>query len=976
MNDIDDLNLSFLSCVSDDFASAESDSSVTVLHDQISCVLSNLGCNFNVVHINAQSLPAHYTDVVSSFSDTSIDAVLISESFLKPSLPSALYPLPGYQLIRNDRTGKGGGGVAIYLRSDIPFKIISSSPNNYSESAEYLLLQVIFHHSKVLLAVFYSPSLHIDYFSDLENILNDFLPLHDHTLLIGDFNTCLIKNDFRSRKLLSLLTSFNLHVLPLSATHQAPHCSASLLDLLVVSCLDAVALHGQLSSCFSYHDLIYLSFKVRPPKRKPKYVSLRSYKGIVLEELQADAAIIDWSSVFLCDDMEVKIVEFNRCLLSLFDKHAPFKRVKVKHFPAPWLNDDIKRVMVLRNRAKVRYKRLPSESNLLRYKLLRNRCSRMCRDAKRRYFHSSIQGSSAEQLWRFLKSQGIGKSSVSSSVSFDVNVVNKHFTQQPFLFNSLTKAKTLSDLSSSVPSHSPFTFMPVDEASVRKHILSISSQAVGHDNVCSKMIVPIVDVLLPVLTHLFNFSLVSGTFPSIWKKAHVIPLPKIANPTSPSHFRPISILPFLSKVLEHIVHKQLSAYLDTNNLLCAYQSGFRPGHSTVTALLKVTDDIRWAMDERKVTILVLLDFSSAFNSVDFDLLVGVLRSLNILSPALDWFDSYLRGRSQCTLSEESCSEWCALASGVPQGCVLSPLLFSVFINTVTYCLSSRFHLYADDLQLYTHFTVSEADVAVSNINRDLSVLSSWAASFGLLINPSKSQAIVIGSRYMCGSIDFSSLPSVIYNGSIIPYTFTAKNLGVFFDQNLSWTTHVDQICKRVYAAFHALKRLQNFLPFNTKVQLSQTLLLSLIDYADCCFLDITEELLGKLERLQNLAIRFVFDLRKYDHVSEFRRRLKWLTIRHRRNCHILCTLYKVLHGSCGPSYLRDCFSFLYPPNKPCRSHVSTLLHIPLHHSNFGSRSFSVHAVRLWNELPADIRSSKSFYSFKKKVKNHYLSLSQ
>ncbi|CAH2108919.1 unnamed protein product [Euphydryas editha] len=149
------------------------------------------------------------------------------------------------------------------------------------------------------------------------------------------------------------------------------------------------------------------------------------------------------------------------------------------------------------------------------------------------------------------------------------------------------------------------------------------------------MILPVLDNIASVITHIINFSLSCNVFPSLWKRAIVIPLPKTSNPTCLSQYRPISILPILSKVLESIVHKQLYSYLISNCLLCPYQSGFRPSHSTVGALLNVTEDIRWAMDNTKFTAMILLDFSSAFNSVDYDILLGTLRAVKISSTTID-----------------------------------------------------------------------------------------------------------------------------------------------------------------------------------------------------------------------------------------------------------------------------------------------------------------------------------------------------
>ncbi|CAH2228361.1 jg22406 [Pararge aegeria aegeria] len=193
--------------------------------------------NLNVIHINAQSIPAHYPDMLASFDSRNIHAILVSESWLKTCLPSTSYSLPGFRLIRNDRVGKGGGGVAIYLRSYIPFTVISmSSQPPLPDAAEHLLVEVLIsHYPKILLGVFYCPPYVSDYFRSFESLLEKEVPLYSHSIIFGDFNTCLLKNDYRSKKFLTTVESCNLSVLPLAATHYSPGCTPSLLDLIMVS---------------------------------------------------------------------------------------------------------------------------------------------------------------------------------------------------------------------------------------------------------------------------------------------------------------------------------------------------------------------------------------------------------------------------------------------------------------------------------------------------------------------------------------------------------------------------------------------------------------------------------------------------------------------------------------------------------------------------------------------------------------------
>ena len=241
---------------------------------------------------------------------------------------------------------------------------------------------------------------------------------------------------------------------------------------------------------------------------------------------------------------------------------------------------------------------------------------------------------------------GIGRSRKATTLGdrTDLNEINKHFANV-ILLNQNIKTNTIKSIPS-ISGPSPFYFSSVSPDEVKKHALVIKSDAIGSDQISRKMILLTMKTVLPILCHIFNCSLFSNTFPDIWCQAIVIPIPKVSNPTSFTDYRPISILPFLSKILERIVHDQLSSFLTKNHILSPFQSGFRPGHSTVTALNKVNDDIRYGIDNQQVTILALLDFSNAFNSVDFDILLAVLRSINISAEAIGWFYTYLHDREQ------------------------------------------------------------------------------------------------------------------------------------------------------------------------------------------------------------------------------------------------------------------------------------------------------------------------------------------
>lgn len=264
------------------------------------------------------------------------------------------------------------------------------------------------------------------------------------------------------------------------------------------------------------------------------------------------------------------------------------------------------------------------------------------------------------------------------------------------------------------------------------------------------------------------------------------------------------------------------------------------------------------MGNGHLTVLSLLDFSSAFNNVDFEVLLGLLCSLNISPTVIAWFRSYLYGRRQRIRVDDTFSSWCSISAGVPQGGVLSPLLFAIFINSISRQLSSSYHLYADDLQIYTQAPVDRLHEAIQDTNADLLRIRDWSRSYGLTVNPTKTQIIVIGSSRMISKIDWFRLPQVLFDGVPISISNTVKNLGIYIDRQLSWEPQIAEVSRKVFASAASLRRLRNFLPTTTKTALVQSLLLPILDYADACYLDLTEEQLNKLERLQNFCIRFIF----------------------------------------------------------------------------------------------------------------------
>ncbi len=507
---------------------------------------------------------------------------------------------------------------------------------------------------------------------------------------------------------------------------------------------------------------------------------------------------------------------------------------------------------------------------------------------------------------------------------------------------------------------------------VLHHINKITTSSQGVDHINIKMLNLCLPFNLHVLTHIVNYSISSNSYPNLWKQAYVIPTPKVEFPSTVSHFRPISLLPTISKVLEKVVAEQMCNYFDNHNLWNPNQSGFRKQHSTATALLKITSEITDAMDRGDITILSLLDFSKAFDTVNHPLLLAKLKSLGFMDPTLLWFTSYLENRKQCVISNSKCSNWIATDNGVPQGSILGPILYLILAQDLSRVItSSSHHFYADDTQLYTHCSPSNIESSISELNSDLTAVHNWSARNALQLNISKCLYIIIASPYNIRQLHQLDLPSIKINNISIPRVDKCKNLGVIFDSNLTWKPYFNSLISKSYFKLRNLSRYKHFLSTPVKLHLCDSLILSNFNYCSALFNNCNSAFKNKAQKVQNSCLRYSFLVNRREHISPALLMSKWLNMKYRQLYFSLILVYKIVHNL-APSYL---YNILYYPDIPntYSTRSQHLLPLPRFSRHIKEYSFFVSTVRNFNQLPDRIKSCHSLSSFKFNLKVFLLS---
>lgn len=549
-------------------------------------------------------------------------------------------------------------------------------------------------------------------------------------------------------------------------------------------------------------------------------------------------------------------------------------------------------------------------------------------------------------LWNNLREVGVGRKNKEDLDNLDPDQLNNDFAKFHSTPTTLPLFPCLDYSEITVNTLHSFEFSCVEQTDVVKAILNVKSKAVGFDEIHPSFVKIILPHLLPALTHVFNNIILTSSFPSLWKSSKIIPiLKKQGSRISPPEYRPISILPFLSKVMEKLIHFQVSAFLQNNKLLYRNQSGFRPKHSCISALLKVTDDIRMAIDKDEVTFLTLLDFSKAFDMVNHSQLIQKLERIYRFSPAAaKLIATYLAERKQAVVLKNKVSKFVNVSTGVPQGSILGPLLFSIFINDLPLSVkNSAIHMYADDVQIYLSCKLGLIEDGAHRLNEDLKQVSLWAERNSLKLNPLKSKCLVINKN----KLDTDYFPKVYLGTSEIEYIDKAKNLGIWFNRTLSWDDHIQSVIGKVYGCLRNLSLSQHFTPQNTRLMLAKTLILPHITYGFQIFCSPSAVMKRKLLVVFNNLIRYVFLLRRYDHVSPFRNKILGCTLEAYLDYLVIIYLHKIIISK-QPPYLHEKIHFF-------RSSRSPSILQPDFSCLTTERQFFTHAVRLWNALPLSIR---------------------
>ena len=955
---------------------------------QLSCT------DFCILHTNIRSLSLHHDELVSLSAHTNLNPNVIGVSEIWHSMDNPLssnVDIPGYNFFKTQSLTQNGG-VGLYIKDSL-----TSSPRTDLDSCtndfETIWVEIENKNDKnfLICCVYRHPRSAIDNLtSHFQNLLSK-ISSNKLVFIMGDFNVNLL--DYASHTPTSdFVNNFFSHSL-LPCIHHPTRVSeqrASVIDNIYTNATDANITSGNIVIQISDHFPQFLILKNTQVSHNKSESFKHDYSKFKEDKFLEDFNQIDFTYLENSElDVNNKFDRFLKDLNTLTKQHAPIKRRSRKEMKLkdkPWINNRIQKMMRIRDKILQKLKKQQTPENLKLHKKFRNRVSNELKESKARYFHNyfSTNSQNMKNLWAGIKTIISHKSSTSSSIN-KIKGKDGNVTSDPSkmsnIFNDfyvnvadgitktipLTPKSPLDYLSNRMCNSLFLTPVTLVEVNDLINILN-PSKSVGPNSIPIKLLKIIGSSVSPFLALLVNQSFQSGIFPDKLKIAKVISLFKKGNPESPSNYRPISLLPIFSKIFEKLMYRRLYRFLEIHKVLYSLQFGFQENHSIDHALVSLTEAVRNTLDNKRLGCGIFIDLQKAFDTVNHRILLSKLEHYGVRGCALEWFRSYLSDRKQYVSVNGSDSDLLSITCGVPQGSVLGPLLFLIYINDLpTASKKLTFYLFADDTNIY--YESKDLSNLVKIVNKELRSVKKWLDANKLSLNIDKTNYIIFHSS----SVKVPSDSDIKIGKKHIKRVKFVKFLGLLLDEHLSWRYHLSELSKKLSRTCGMFFKIRNLLPLDVLVCLYNALFLSFLQYGLIVWGQTYASYTDPVFKLQKKAVRAIsFQPRMSPSLPIFND-LKLLKLSEIFELRLLTFVFDSVNKT-SPSCFHDFFLFSSSVHQYYTRHASQGdLYMSRKNSlQYGLKSIRYLGAKLWNTLPVEIRNAPSKISFKTRLKIHLL----
>lgn len=948
-----------------------------------------LNDTFSLIHFNCRSLYANFEKINEYLSSIKgkFKLIALSETWLSKDKGADMY-IEGYELHHVNRGNKKGGGVALYVDSDLKCKPVKLMTSAIDDLMECLTVEIEMENGKniVVTCVYRTPSSNIEIFKDKLEELMDRLNEKKIFIMCGDFNIDLlnISKHKATSDFLDGLYSRGLYPL-ITRPSRITSTGATLIDNIFVNVMQNTIRGGLLINDISDHLPVFSIYncQMKEKVKKVAYRSARVRTTEAIDKFRTDLLKEQWNDVYV-GDVNVAYDSFLNSYLSLYNKHCPLRQFKQnsRYNNKPWITKGLQNACKKKNKLYRDFIKFRTKTAEKQYKVYKNKLTVIMRQAKKDYYNKRLQENKGDikGSWKilndilrnkpvFTNTSGYftnDKNRILENMQDVVNEFNFFFVNVgPNLAKSIKKRDESQTKDGRIEGGKMLQSMFVGEVN-NDEIVSIvgkfkNKTSIDSDGIDMIIVKKTIDCIIKPLCYIFNLSFRAGVFPDRMKTAKVIPLFKTGDKYSFTNYRPVSLLSQFSKVFEKVFANKLDNFIEKNKLISESQFGFRSNRSTSLALMKITEEITTAIEKNKYTIGVFIDLKKAFDTIDHKILISKLQTYGLRGVVLSWLSSYLDKRQQFVQFSGYKSECLNLECGVPQGSVLGPKLFNLYINDLCEVSKSlQSVLFADD----TNFFCSGEDLKTLAVcvETEMVNLKKWFDENKLSLNLNKTKFMVFTNKRK----DENILLNI--DGVSIERVSEFRFLGVIIDDKLTWKAHIAHVKSKVSKNIFILNKVKFLLNCKVLRILYCSLILPYFSYCVEIWGNTYISNIKPLFLLQKRAVRIIHKAGYREHTSSLFIKSGLLKLKDLIELQTLTVMFRA-KSKALPENLQKLFVF--SSEDEIHRRKFNFKH-QFARTTLKQMCISVVGVKMWNSLHSDIKSCLNICQFKRMYKERLI----
>ena len=920
------------------------------------------GPGLKIGHINVNGLRRKLAEIVVLVQETGLDILAMTETKLSPDTCDSQIGIDGFAIVRKDRLSNGGGVLLYVKESLMAYKEVRFATKE--DDIEGVWINVLCQSQTWLVACIYRPPDNGAFFDAFNKVLEKVWMKRKNILLLGDFNSDFLfrgktkEQIANGKRLKRIFSAYGLKNIVKEAT-RISETTQTLIDLIALSDISKITSHGVAHLGISDHSFIYANLQMRRKKSKLEAKIITSYKNFDEEKFKSDIQAAPWSVCGSLPDLEDQVWAWEHLFNQISSEHITTRKVRLRPRSLPWLNKDIKKAQNQQCKLLKRFKREKDPELWKQYKIQRNKIQKMLKAAEMQYWKDQFSSASNTKEFSNVVKKVEGNTKVRTIPPIaddDAQILTSDKAKADSFnkfFSGIGKKLAAKFESSDTSPENLYRVTPssscikISEDLVVNKLPNIPKKAGGTDGICARELAAAGESLINGLYGIYSKSIATCKFRDNWKVGKVITAYKKGVSSNRENYRPLTMLNLTSKTLENIVCTSIDDHLIASAVLHPNQWAFQKGISTESLLLLLTETWKEAVDQGKKVGVIFVDFRKAYDTINHNILMDKIQAAGISGPFHQWIKSYLTNRRQYVAVNGERSDIEMVEMGVPQGSLLGPRLFAMYVNDLPDSTPVGYiHMFADDTTIY--YIGKDPEEIVDALNVMLRAFYAWCQRNQLTVHTGKTEAMYISCSPFVGP-----MRKIKFGEDTIEFKTESKCLGVIIDNRLSWKPQVEAVCRKFLSKIRFLRRLKS-MQIQTLEDIYYKGAISSVTYCIAVWGTTSAPVFNQLEKLHGKAAKLIYRLPSSTSDHEALQIANWMPISYIYKRRVAAIMYKIKNKALPDSIVK---LFETKENHTSRELRRNTYFKPIQpRTEYGRISIRFRGPAIWKVIPTETKT--------------------